>query len=112
MREGKHSVTYTLQAILSFDASLENASVVKSSTSSLPVEIIYVPHVTHTSIAVGRQQQTIPGVTNAAAVATTSCRPSQSSAPRHETHGQWTFESRAGAMAINASVQSRTSVCI
>ncbi|KAG0277321.1 hypothetical protein BGZ95_006132 [Linnemannia exigua] len=123
MEEGDRSVKYTLQAILSFDADLPNGSIIKTSTSSTPVNILYVPHVSYTAAMVGAggvvggAHQTRSIVTNAAAVATASCRPSPSSAPLHETHGQLTVDSRSrssaeGAKTINASIQSKPSVCI
>ncbi|KAF9149980.1 hypothetical protein BG015_008205 [Linnemannia schmuckeri] len=112
MEEGERLVSYTLQAILSFDADLGNGSIVKASTSSTPNKIMYMPHVSYAAAMVGGAQQARPGVTNAAAVATASCRPTPSSAPLHETGGQLVVESRSGTKTINASVQSKTSVCI
>ncbi|KAK3830818.1 MAG: hypothetical protein JOS17DRAFT_775052 [Linnemannia elongata] len=112
MEEGERTVHYTLQAILSFDADLGNGTTVKTSTSSTPSKILYMPHVSYAAAMVGGAQQTRSGVTNGAAVATASCRPSASSVPLHETSGHLVVESRAGTKAINASVQSKTSVCI
>ncbi|KAH7058499.1 hypothetical protein BKA57DRAFT_449415 [Linnemannia elongata] len=112
MEEGERFVHYTLQAILSFDADLGNGTIVKTSTSSTPTKILYMPHVSYAAAMVGGAQQTRPGMTNAAAVATASCRPTSSSVPLHETSGQLVVESRSGTKTINASVQSKTSVCI
>ncbi|KAF8935171.1 hypothetical protein BGZ47_010042 [Haplosporangium gracile] len=112
MEEGERLVSYTLQAILSFDADLGNGSIVKTSTSSTPNKIMYMPHVSYAAAMVGGAQQARAGVTNAAIMATASCRPTPSSAPLHETSGQLVVESRWGTKAINASVQSKTSVCI
>ncbi|KAK3844788.1 MAG: hypothetical protein J3R72DRAFT_437121 [Linnemannia gamsii] len=120
MEEGDRSVKYTLQTILSFDADLANGSIVKTSTSSTPVNILYVPHVSYAAAMVGSGgvgggHQTRPVVANAAAVATASYRPSAGSAPLHETHGHLTVDSRSSAegfKTINASIQSKTSVCI
>ncbi|KAF9911776.1 hypothetical protein EC991_002504 [Linnemannia zychae] len=117
MEEGSRSVKYTLQAILSFDAELANGSIFKTSTSSTPVKILYVPHVSYASATVGMvggAQQSRTAVTNAAAIATASCRPSPSGAPPHETSGQLMIDSQLGGRvkAINASVRSKSSVCI
>ncbi|KAG0278416.1 hypothetical protein BGZ96_002395 [Linnemannia gamsii] len=112
MEEGEHSVNYTLQAVLSFDADLGNGSIVKTSTSSTPSKLLYMPHVSYAAVMAGGAHQTRPGVTNAAAVATASCRPSSSTAPLHETSGHLAVESRPGVKVVNASVQSKTSVCI
>lgn len=71
-----------------------------------------MPHVSYAAVMAGGAHQTRPGVTNAAAVATASCRPSSSTAPLHETSGQLAVESRPGVKVVNASVQSKTSVCI
>ncbi|KAG9071342.1 hypothetical protein KI688_005553 [Linnemannia hyalina] len=110
--EGERFVHYTLQAILSFDADLGNGTIVKTFTSSTPSKIVYMPLVSYAAAMFGGAQQTRLGVTNAAAVATASCRPTSSSVPIHETSGQLVVESRSGMKTINASVQSKTSVCI
>ncbi|KAF9145885.1 hypothetical protein BGX30_006025 [Mortierella sp. GBA39] len=112
LEEGERFVHYTLQAILSFDADLGNGTIVKTFTSSTPSKIVYMPHVSYAAAMFGGAQQTRLGVTNAAAVATASCRPTSSSVPIHETSGQLVVESRSGTKTINASVQSKTSVCI
>ncbi|KAF9542738.1 hypothetical protein EC957_001719 [Mortierella hygrophila] len=112
LEEGERFVHYTLQAILSFDADLGNGTIVKTFTSSTPSKIVYMPHVSYAAAMFGEAQQTRLGVTNAAAVATASCRPTSSNVPIHETSGQLVVESQSGSKTINASVQSKTSVCI
>ncbi|KAG0204183.1 hypothetical protein BGX33_008664 [Mortierella sp. NVP41] len=126
MEEGDRSVSYTLQAVLSFEADLGtnngSTTTVHTSTSSPAVKILYVPHVSHAAAAAlvttnggsSSSQQSRPVVVaNAAAVATNSCRwtegsSSSSNAPVHETSGSLMVDSRSssGLKAINASVQS------
>ncbi|KAG0292963.1 hypothetical protein BGZ97_005468, partial [Linnemannia gamsii] len=109
MSEGGHSVDYTLQAILTFDVDLGNGSIVKTSTSSTPNKLLYMPHVSYAAFMAGGAHQTRSGATNAAVVATASCRASSSTAPLHETSGQMAVESRSGVKVIKASVQSKIS---